>query len=190
MKIGKWAKVLMISTMALLMVGLSVSCGGGDDKGGGGGGDSAKTSANSPEEYAQVVCDTIGKRSAEVEALFGDSSALENAEDPAELQDAIAKAQPVVKGLADDLDKIEPPSEVKDWHEGMVTGMTTAAELFGKLKDILDKPLDEAMAGITDLQPELEGLDASFGSLSDLPSEYQDAFKNEPKCEGLDILSE
>jgi len=189
-KISKWAKVLMISTMALLMVGLSMSCGGGDDNGGGGGGDSAKTSANSPEEYAQAVCDAIGKYYAEGETLFGDSSAFENAQDPAELQDAIAKAQPLIQGMADDLDKIEPPSEVKDWHEGMVTGMTTAAELFGKLKDILDKPLDEAMAGITDLQPELEGLDASFGSLQDLPSEYQDAFENEPKCQGLDILSE
>jgi len=165
----------------LLMVGLGLSCGGG------GGGEKE---AKGPDEYAKAVCEAVGKRFAEGETLFGEGSVLENAEDPAELQDAIAKAQPLIQGMADYLDKIEPPSEVKDWHEGMVTGMTTAAELFGKLKDILDKPLDEAMAGITDLQPELEGLDASVGSLGDLPSEYQDAFENEPKCEGLDILSE
>jgi hypothetical protein len=189
-KISKWAKVLMISIMALLMVGLSVSCGGGgDDKSSGGGDGGAKTSASSPDEYAQVVCDTIGKRSAEVEALFGDSSAFKNAEDPAELQDAIAKAQPVVKGLADDLDKIEPPSEIKDWHENMVTSMAGAAELFGEMKDILDKPLDEAMAEITDLQPKFDALSDPFGSLSDLPQEYQDAFDNEPKCQDLHIFS-
>ena len=180
MKISEWAKVLAISTVALLMVGLSMSCGG--DGG-------AKKSASSPEEYAQVVCDTIGKRSAEVETLFGDSSALENAEDPGQLQDAIAKAQPVVKGLADDLDKIEPPSEIKDWHENMVTAMAGAAELFGELKDILDKPLDEAMAEITDLQPKFDELGDPFGSLSDLPQEYQDAFDNESKCQDLDIFS-
>ena len=181
MKISKWARVLAISTAVLALVGLSVSCGGGGD---------GEKEATGPDDYAKAVCQAIGKYYAEGEALFGDSSVLENAEDPAELQDAIAKAQPLIQGMADDLDKIKPPSEVKDWHESMVTGMTTAAELFGELKDILDKPLDEAMAGITDLQPELEGLDASFGSLQDLPSEYQDAFANEPKCEGLDILSE
>jgi hypothetical protein len=176
----KWAKVLAISTVVLLMAGLSVSCGGGG----------GKKSANSPDEYAGQVCDAIGKRSAEVETLFGDSSAFGNAEDPAQLQDAIAKAQPVIQGMADDLGKIEPPSEVKDWHEGMVTGMTATAELFGELKDVLDKPLDEAIAGITDLQSRFDELQDPFGSLSDLPSEYQDAFNNDPKCQGLDIFSQ
>jgi len=179
-KISKWAKVLAISTVVLVLVGLGLSCGGGG----------GEKEAAGPDEYAKAVCEAVGKRFAEGETLFGEGSAFENAEDPADLQDAIAKAQPLIQGMADDLDKIKPPSEVKDWHESMVTGMTTAAELFGELKDILDKPLDEAMAGLTDLQPELEGLDASFGSLEDLPSEYQDAFENEPKCEGLDMLGE
>jgi hypothetical protein len=189
-KIGKWAKVLAISAVVLLMAGLSMSCGGGDDDKSSGGGDGgAKTSASSPEEYAQVVCDTIGKRYAEGEALFGDSSAFENAEDPAALQDAIAKAQPLVQGMADDLGDIEPPSEINDWHENMVTSMAGAAELFGEMKDILDKPLEEAMAEITDLQPKFDALSDPFGSLSDLPQEYQDAFDNEPKCQDLNIFS-
>ncbi|OFW62483.1 MAG: hypothetical protein A2Y74_04245 [Actinobacteria bacterium RBG_13_63_9] len=181
MKISKWARVLAISTAVLALVGLSVSCGGGGD---------GEKEATGPDDYAKAVCQAIGKYYAEGEALFGDSSALENAEDPGELQDAIEKAQPLVKGMADDLDKIKPPSEVKDWHEGTVAGLTTAAELFGELKDILDKPLEEAMAEITELQPELEGMADTFGSISDLPSEYQDAFENEPECANLDIFGE
>ena len=191
MKISKWAKVLAISTVVLLMVGLSVSCGGGGDNGGsgdnGGGGDSAKKSADSPEEYAKAVCGAIGERYAEGEALFGDNSAFESAEDPADLKDAIAKAQPLIEGMADDLDKINPPSEIKDWHESLVTGMTTAADLFGELSDILDKPLDEAMGEIADLQSRFDEMGDPFGSLGNLPSEYQDAFENEPKCEDLDF---
>ena len=179
MKISKWARVLAISTAVLVLAGLSVSCGGGG----------GKTEATGPDEYAKAVCEAIGKQYAEGEALFG-GSAFENAEDPSELQDAIAKAQPIVKAMADDLDKIKPPSEVKDWHESAVVGLTTAAELFGKLNDILDKPLEEAMNEITELQPELEGMDQPFGSLSDLPSEYQTAFENEPACQDLDIFSE
>jgi hypothetical protein len=185
-KISKWAKVLAISAVVLLMAGLSAGCGGGGDDGGGGGG---KTETSGPDEYAKAVCDAIGKRYAEGEALFGDNSALENAEDPAALQDAIAKAQPLVQGMADDLGDIKPPSEIKDWHEGMVTSMTATAELFGELKDILDKPLEEAMAGITELQSRFDELQDPFGSLSDLPQEYQDAFENDSKCQELDIFN-
>jgi len=176
-KISKWARVLVISTAVLALMGLSVSCGGDDEK-----------EVSGPDEYAKAVCQAVGEHYAEGEALFGESSALENAEDPSELQDAIAEAQPLVKAMADDMDKIKPPSEVKEWHEATVAGLTMAAELFGELKDILDKPLEEAMNELTDLQPDLEEMDQPFGSLSDLPSEYQDAFANEPECEGLDIF--
>jgi len=179
-KISKWARILAISTAVLMLMGLSVSCGGDD----------GEKEVSGPDEYAKAVCQAVGKHYAEGEALFGESSAFENAEDPSELQDAIAKAQPLVKAMADDLDKIKPPSEVKDWHEGTVAGLTTAAELFGELKDILDKPLEEAMDELTNLQPDLEGMDQPFGSISDLPAEYQDAFANEPECEGLDFLNE
>ncbi len=179
MKISKWARVLAISTAVLVLMGLSVSCGGdGDEK-----------EVSGPDEYAKAVCQAVGKHYAEGEALFG-GSALENAEDPGEMQDAIAKAQPLIEAMADDLDKIKPPSEVKDWHDDTVAGLEMAAELFGELKDILNKPLEEAMNELTDLQPDLEGMDQPFGSVSDLPSEYQDAFANEPECQGLDFLNE
>ncbi len=180
MKISKWARVLAISGVVLVLAGLSVSCGGGG----------GEKEVSGPDEYAKAVCEAVGKHYAEGEALFGGGSALENAQDPSELQDAIAKAQPLVKAMADDMDKIKPPAEVKTWHEETVAGLTTAAELFGELKDILDKPLEEAMAGITDLQPKLDAMDQPFGSISDLPSEYQDAFQNEPTCENLDFLNE
>jgi hypothetical protein len=179
-KISKWARVLAISTAVLVLVGLGVSCGGGG----------GEKEVSGPDEYAKAVCEAIGKHYAKGEALFGDNSAFQNAEDPSELQDAIAEAQPLVKAMADDMDKIKPPSEVKEWHESTVAGLTTAAELFGELKDILNKPLEEAMNELTDLEPELTGMEQPFGSVSDLPSEYQDAFANEPACEGLDFLNE
>jgi len=177
-KISKWTKVLAISTVVLLMVGLSVSCGGGGDD---------KKSANSPEEYAQAVCETLAGRISELDALMNGTTGFD---DPSQLKDAIDKAEPAIKEMAKDLDKINPPSDVKDWHNNMVATMNQTADLFGKLGDILNKPLDQVMAEMENLSPELENMQEPFAGLSDLPQEYQDAFENDSKCQELDILSE
>jgi hypothetical protein len=184
-KIGKWLKavgaIAAISVLGLAV--LSIGCGGSDDNGGGGGGGK---SVDTPEEYAAAVCDALAGRIGEMEALFSGETAFE---DPSQLKDAIDKVQPAVDQLAKDLDKINPPSDVKDWHDSSVEAMTQAADLFDKLGKILDKPLDEAMAEMEDLMPQLEGMQEPFG-MEDLPQEYQDAFESDPKCQELDIFSQ
>jgi len=181
-KIGKWIKAAgMIAAISMLgLAVLSIGCGGDDDNGGGGGGKSADT----PEEYAAAVCETLAGGIGEMETLFSGETAFD---DPSQLQDAIDEVQPAVEQLAKDLDKIDPPSEIKDWHNSAVDAMAQAADLFDKLSGILDKPLDEAMAEMEELMPELEGMQEPFG-LEDLPQEYQDAFENDSKCQELDIL--
>jgi hypothetical protein len=187
-KIRKWMKVIALMSAMLLLLGLSASCGGGgDNKDGGGGGGSAKTSANSPEEYAQAVCGTLAGRIGELDSLINGDTAFD---DPSQLKDAIDKAEPVIKEMAKDLDKISPPADVKDWHQNMVAAMNQAANLFGKLGDILNKPLDQAMADMESLSPELENMQEPFAGLSDLPQAYQDAFNNDSKCQELDILGQ
>ena len=182
MKIGKWIKAAgMIAAVSVLgLAVLSIGCGGGDDNGDGGGG----KSTDNPEEYAAAVCETLAGRIGEMEALFSGETEFE---DPSQLKDAIEEVQPTVDQLAKDLDKINPPSEIKDWHDSAVEAMAQAADLFDQLGNILDKPLDEAMAEMEDLMPELEGMQEPFG-MADLPQEYQDAFENDPKCQELDIL--
>ena len=183
MKIGKWIKAAgMIAAVSVLALAvLSTGCGGDDDNGGGGGGKSADT----PEEYAAAVCETLAGGIGEMEALFSGETEFE---DPSQLKDAIEEVQPAVEQLAKDLDKINPPSDVKDWHDSAVEAMAQAADLFDKLGKVLDKPLDEAMAELEDLMPELEGMQEPFG-MEDLPQEYQDAFENDSKCQDLDIFS-
>lgn len=183
MKHGKRAKVAGLIAAMLLAFGLAVGCGGDDDDGGGGGG-GQKTS--NPEEYATAVCDAIGDKVADIEAVMGDEAEFE---DPDQLKDAIDKAQPVIKDLAKDLDKIEPPSDIKDWHESMVKSMSAASDLLGRLKDVLDKPLDEVISEMEELQPELEDLQDPF-ALTDLPDEYADAFADAEACQDLDVFTE
>jgi hypothetical protein len=66
--------------------------------------------------------------------------------------------------------------------------MSAAADLFSQMGDALDKPLDEAMADITDLSTEMGDLDNPFGSMGDLPEEYQTAFENNADCQDLQNL--
>jgi hypothetical protein len=66
--------------------------------------------------------------------------------------------------------------------------MSAAADLFNQMGDALDKPLDEAMAEITDLSTEMNDLDNPFGSMGDLPEEYQTAFENNADCQDLQNL--
>jgi hypothetical protein len=176
----------MLVTALLLAAMTAMSACGGDDDGGDGGSNGGGGKAEGPDEYAQQVCDTLGDRFNELNTLMegGDF------DDPEQLQEAISDARPVIEDLANDLGDIEPPSEIEDWHNGLVTTLSQASELFGKLGDVLDKPLDEALAAMEELAPELEEMQAPFEGVTDLPQEYQDAFENEPACQELDILGE
>lgn len=183
MKIGKWPALAGAAVASLLVAATLMSgCGGGDEENGGGGGGSAET----PEEYAKQVCETLGDRFSKLDRLMEGS----DIEDPEQLRDAIDEVRPALEEMSNDLDDIDPPAEVEEWHDNMVSALSQASELFGKLGDVLDKPLDEAMGALEELMPELEEMQTAFAGASDLPQEYQDAFANEPACAGLDMLSQ
>jgi len=100
----------------------------------------------------------------------------------------MAQAVPVLKGIAKDLGKIDPPSEVEDWHDGMVSTMSLAADLFDQMGEALDKPIEEAMADLEELSSEMTDVEDPFGSMTDLPAEYQTAFEENPDCQELQDL--
>jgi hypothetical protein len=175
-KISKWAKVLAISIVVLLMVGLSVSCGGGGDK----------KSAQSPDEYAGQVCDVLGKYVADLETLM--NSDMQGA-DASQLKDAVSQMAPLFQGISDDMNKINPPSDIADWHNSAVAAFGEAGDLMVQMEKALDKPLDEAMQEITDLSTQLSD-NSPFDSLGEPPSPYKEAFQTNTKCTELGIFSQ
>jgi hypothetical protein len=194
--IGALAALLVIATT------LTLGCGGGGDKidfsSGGGGKDNGTATASKDsegsgtskqakgaDEYASQFCGTISKYADDIQQL---STADTNMEDPAAMKDFIDQMVPLFEGISKDLDKINPPSEVADWHNGLVAGMAEVADLFSQMGDALDKPLDEAMTEITDLSSQLSDTGDPFGSMSDLPAEYQTAFENNADCQDLQSL--
>jgi hypothetical protein len=171
-----------VSVAAVLMA----ACGGGDggsltEQISGGSG----KQASGPDDYASAVCNVIGKYAGDIEEL---SNSQADFEDPSAMKDAVDQAVPVLEGLSKDLDKIDPPSEIADWHEGLVSGMQMAADLFDRMGSALDKPLDEAMADIEDLTTEMAGMEDPFGSMSDLPDDYQQAFEDNADCQAIQDL--
>jgi hypothetical protein len=151
-----------------------------EDEDGGGG-----TTSKDAEEYASDFCNAVGKYADDIQAV-SDSTA--DMEDPTAMKDMIDQMIPILEGLAKDLDKIDPPSDVQDWHEGLVSGMGAAADLFTQMSDALDKPLDEAMAEITDLSTQMSDMEDPFGSMGDLPAEYQTALEENKDCQALEDL--
>ncbi len=186
--------------MLVIAAMLTLGCGGGGDKidltgGGDSGNNSTSTSKDSggatskqakgADDYSSQVCKAIGKYADDIQEL---SNANADMEDPAAMKDFIGQMVPVFEGISKDLDKINPPDEVADWHNSMVSGMSTAADLFSQMGDALDKPLDEAMADITDLSSQMSDMEDPFGSMTDLPTEYQTAFENNSDCQDLQNL--
>jgi hypothetical protein len=168
-----------LSVAAVLMAG----CGGGDgdslaEKASGG----SSKQVEGPDDYASQVCSVFDKYAGDIEELSNSEAGFE---DPEAMKDAIAQAVPVLEGLSNDLDKIDPPSEIADWHDGIVSGMKMAADLFNKMGDALDKPIDEAMADITELTTDMAGMEDPFGSMADLPQDYQQAFEDNPDCKAM-----
>jgi len=147
-----------------------------------GGSDEVSGDAN---DYASDVCDAISKYADDIEEL---SNSDADFEDPDAMKEMMDKAAPVLEGIAGDLEDIDPPSEVEDWHEQMISGMNLAADLFSQMGEALDKPLEEAMADLEKLTTEMADVEDPFGTMEDLPAEYQAAFESNPDCEELQNL--
>ncbi|MCJ7491163.1 MAG: hypothetical protein MUP15_03275 [Dehalococcoidia bacterium] len=199
---GKARFIGALAAMLVIATTLTLGCGGGGDKidfsSGGGDKDNGTASASNDsegsgtskqakgaDEYASQFCGALNKYADDIQGL---TTAETDMEDPAAMQDFIDQMVPLFEGISKDLDKINPPSEAADWHNGLVEGMSAAADLFSQMGDALDKPLDEAMAEITDLSTEMSDLDNPFGSMGDLPEEYQTAFENNADCQDLQNL--
>jgi hypothetical protein len=209
--VGIGKKARLIGILALVVVGaamLSIGCGGGDkiDLSGKDNGsatsapkktatsensdnsdnsDSTGNSSGDADKYASQVCKAIGKYADDIQAM-SDSTA--DMSDPSQLKDLVSQMTPVFEGMSKDLDKINPPDDVAEWHDAMVKALASAADIFGKMETALDKPLDEAMADITDLSSEMSDMGDPFGTLGDLPSAYQTAFDNNSDCQDLQNL--
>jgi hypothetical protein len=192
--IGTLAAMLVIATMLTLGCGgdgdkIDFSSGAGDSSGGSATKDSGESAtgkqAKGADEYSSQVCGALSKYASDIQDLTNTQADME---DPTAMQDFIAQMVPLFEGISKDLDKINPPSEVADWHNGLVSGMSAAADLFSRMGDALDKPLDEAMTEITDLSTEMTDMENPFGSMTDLPDEYQTAFENNADCQDLQNL--
>lgn len=169
--------------LASLPLGLiALACGGG-------GGDGA--TADSPEAYARAFCDALGAHADDFVEMVGLAEELSNAssDDPASVLDKLVQmadlAAPTFRGLADDLGAIEPPEEISDLHQQMVTSFEDGAEALEGLEDISDQPLDQALDQLTTVQTEMDRFGQAFDTLADPPEEFQDAFDNEDSCQEL-----
>ncbi len=151
------------------------------DNGSDNGDSSGSTVSKTADDYASNVCNAVAKYASDIQDL---SNSNFDTEDPAAMKDMIDQMVPLFNGLSKDLNKIKPPSEVKDWHTNMVTSLSDAADIMSQMSTALDKPLDEAMSDITDLSTQMNDMQDPF-SLSDLPDEYQTAFNENSDCQDL-----
>lgn len=164
----------LLGIAALVMAGVGVACGGGEEK-----------RAEGPEDYARAFCDAFGKHADEFSELIGGMEGIEDIQDVEEIREIFSDVAPLFEDLANDLDKIEPPEEIEQVHEGIVSAFSGGAEAAQELVEILDKPIGEAVEEMGGFAERTEALGEGFGALEDLPPEYQAAFKDEPKCQEI-----
>lgn len=131
----RWTGLTRIAFAAVLLAGPVLSaCGGGDDDSGGGTG--------SDQAYVTGLCKSIGQFSDAMEAAFAGPT-------PADLGDAFAQlfaamAKPLQQ-FSDSFAKLNPPSDLADWHK------KTAKQLSDAAKALKDGNLDDpSLAGLGD----------------------------------------
>ncbi len=149
----------------------------------------SSTVSTSAADYASEVCGAVAKYATDIQDL---TNATTDIEDVAAMKDFVDQMRPLFEKLADDLDKIKPPSDVEDWHNNLVTGLNDAADIMDQMSAALEKPLEEAMTDFMDLSTRMNDMEDPF-TLSDLPDEYQAAFNENPDCQDLsstDIFSQ
>ena len=182
----------MFVLVLLAVAAMTFGCGGKDKGGVGDIGNQNKPAssdnsgsskqAKNADEYATQFCGAVSKYADDINKLMNSDT---NSDDPTQMKQMISDMVPLFQGLSKDLDKINPPDDAKEWHDGLVTGLSSAADLFGKMSDAMNKPIDEAMTDITNLYDEMSNMEDPFGSIGDPPAGYQDAFQNNAKCQEL-----
>lgn len=175
-----WKGIAGLLGIAVVVVaGVGVACGGG-------GGEKAE----GPEDYARVFCEAIGKHADDFAEVMAGMEGIEDIQDVGELQEVFSDMAPVLEAMAEDLDKIDPPADAEQVHESIVAALSGGAEAVKELDEILDKPMEEAVAELGDFAERTEALGEGLGELEDLPAEYQTAFENEPECQDVKEIIE
>lgn len=171
----RWVSIASILGIAvLLMATLGAACGGEEEK-----------KAEGPEEYAQVFCDAFGKHAEDFGALVEKMEGFEDIEDIEALRGVLSDMAPLFEGLAEDLGEIEPPEEIEQLHQDVVSAFSTGGEVAREFQELLEKPAGEAIEEMGEFAERSESFGEAFDALGGFPPEYRAAFESEPKCQEI-----
>lgn len=169
----RWASIAgLLGIVVVVMAGVGVACGGEEEK-----------EAEGPEDYARVFCDAFGKHAEDFSELIENMEDIEEAEDVEALRETLSDMGPLFEDLAGDLQKVDPPKDVEQLHQDVVSALSGAAEFAREFEELLEKPAGEAIEEMAEFGERVEAFEGPFGTLRDFPPEYQAAFESEPKCQ-------
>lgn len=167
----------LVGIAVLVMAGVGVACGGGEEK-----------KAEGPEDYARVFCDAFGKHAEDFSELIENMEDIQDAEDVEALRETLSDMAPLFEDLAVDLEKVDPPKDIEQLHQDMVSAFSGAAEFAREFEQLLEKPMGEVMEEMEEFAQRSEAFGKAFDALGDFPPEYQAAFESEPKCQEIKEL--
>lgn len=165
--IGK--KWLLVPAALLALVTVAAACGGDDDGGG----------AGTDESYVKGVCQAFEKFNDDMDEAFTDLeekfAEIEDDDDFEKvMEDAFKALAGPLKDFANDLGKVKPPADVKEYHDELVVAAKAAAEAYEK--------------GDVELEED------PFEDIPEPPQDVQDRLQavaeNEPACQGLDVFTD
>ena len=156
-------RLLLLPTLAAAGSLALVACGGDDDDGGGGG-------SGSDEDYVASLCGAY----ADFEEQFDELLADFNPSNTDDLDDFMSDAAEIVGSVVDGLEDANPPGDVEDAHENLLTA-------FRSFRDTLEEGDFGAVESAD--EPDFE-----------LPQDVEDrlsaAAENVDECRELDLFTE
>ncbi|MFN0148344.1 MAG: hypothetical protein ACKVT1_17730 [Dehalococcoidia bacterium] len=134
------------AALALTTATAFAACGGDDDSGGSSGGDAVSAGSGSDADYVAGLCKALIKFQDSILDLASKADAAKSE------SDAVKLLGEPLDAMVKDLEKVKPPSDLKDYHKKSVAGFKTAAENVKKGKvDALDSAdLPDAPAGASE----------------------------------------
>lgn len=184
-----WAKVLgLAAIVALLVTSLAVACGGGEEEEKGERTPAAAPEGDEQQRYAREFCEAFGKHGEDLAAFVQTDWA--DVQDLDTARELMSDAGDVLDDLANDFEKIDPPGDIQQWHQELVSALSNGAELLREVEELFDKPLSEVMEELDTLEENVDEVAEAFYALGDPPPGYEAAFENEPKCIELEEILE
>ena len=155
---------LVLTAALVLSLGAVVGCGGDDEDGNGDNGPATQLTLEEYfQEIEQIRADSEEEANAVEDRLDQESETLETADQAIDLFDeAITDFLVIAVGVGDDLDAIQPPSEVSSLHDDFVAAWNDGVDALESLQSDLDGV--ESEEDLLDLLPLIE---EEFGSLGD-----------------------